>query len=143
MKHMDSRMFKQFSEAKYRRMRRRRTAHSGGGRSVRMKVKRLQKLIPGGKGMQPDRLFLRTADYIQHLQLQVHILQALSKVYQPSIGLANGVHELEHPVAQSHENYSTKLLKGRHQRPHPINKFQRQKDVSFSPSQLNTSKATK
>ncbi|KAL4280058.1 hypothetical protein GQ457_03G007880 [Hibiscus cannabinus] len=82
---MESKRCKEFSKAKHWRMRRRRTAHSDGRRSVRMKVKRLQKLIPGGKGMQPDRLFLRTADYIMHLQLQVHILQTLSKVYQPSL----------------------------------------------------------
>ncbi|XP_059656026.1 transcription factor PAR1-like [Cornus florida] len=52
-------------------------------RSVRMKVKKLQKLIPGGQGLKPDRLFLRTADYILHLKLQVDVLQALSKIYKP------------------------------------------------------------
>ncbi|GMJ13185.1 hypothetical protein HRI_004987700 [Hibiscus trionum] len=85
MKHMQSKRCKEFSKAKYWRMRRRRMAHGDGRRLVRMKVRRLQKLIPGGKGMQPDRLFLRTAEYIVHLKLQVHILQALSKVYQPSV----------------------------------------------------------
>ncbi|KAA8533122.1 hypothetical protein F0562_033345 [Nyssa sinensis] len=44
--------------------RRRRAARS----SVRMKVRKLQKLIPGGRGLQPDRLFLQTADYILHLR---------------------------------------------------------------------------
>ncbi|KAF8378316.1 hypothetical protein HHK36_029655 [Tetracentron sinense] len=47
--------------------------------SVRMKVRRLQRLVPGGRGLEPDRLFLRTADYILHLRLQVNVLQALSK----------------------------------------------------------------
>ncbi|KAK8605603.1 hypothetical protein V6N13_102379 [Hibiscus sabdariffa] len=83
MKHMVSKSCK---EVRY--WRRRRTARGGGGRWVGMKMKvkvrRLQKLIPGGKGMQPDRLFLRTADYILHLQSQIHILQALAKFYQPS-----------------------------------------------------------
>ncbi|KAK8627372.1 hypothetical protein V6N13_134984 [Hibiscus sabdariffa] len=82
---MESKRCKEFSKVKHWRMRRRRTAHSDGRRSVRMKVRRLQRLIPGGEGMQADRLFLRTADYIVHLQLQVHILQTLSKVYQPSL----------------------------------------------------------
>ncbi|XP_039019888.1 transcription factor IBH1-like [Hibiscus syriacus] len=85
---MESKRCKEFTRVKYWRMRRRRTASGGGGRSVRMKVKRLQKLIPGGKGMQTDRLFLRTADYIMHLQSQVHILQALSKIYQPSVTIS-------------------------------------------------------
>ncbi|XWS34839.1 hypothetical protein CRYUN_Cryun21dG0071800 [Craigia yunnanensis] len=82
MKHMESRSCKEFSKVKWRR--RRRTGRDGG-RSVRMKVKKLQKLIPGGKGLQPDRLFLRTADYILHLRLQVNVLQALSKISQSSM----------------------------------------------------------
>ncbi|XP_021293318.1 transcription factor PAR1-like [Herrania umbratica] len=88
MKHMESRRCKEFSRVKWGR-RTRRSDHGGGagggGRSARMKVKKLQRLIPGGKGLQPDRLFLRTADYILHLRLQVNVLQALSKIYQPSI----------------------------------------------------------
>ncbi|GMN41661.1 hypothetical protein TIFTF001_010886, partial [Ficus carica] len=28
-------------------------------------------LIPGARGLKPDHLFLRTADYILHLRLQV------------------------------------------------------------------------
>ncbi|XP_022734757.1 transcription factor PAR1-like [Durio zibethinus] len=88
MKHTESRRYKEFSKVKWSR-RRRRTYSSdggdGGGRSVRMKVKKLQKLIPGGKGLQPDPLFLRTADYILHLRLQVNVLQALSKIYQSAI----------------------------------------------------------
>ncbi|XP_048136785.1 transcription factor IBH1-like [Rhodamnia argentea] len=49
--------------------------------TVLMKVKKLQKLIPGGRGLQPDRLLSRTADYILHLRSQVDVLQALSKIY--------------------------------------------------------------
>ncbi|KAI3412307.1 uncharacterized protein J3R85_017565, partial [Psidium guajava] len=48
---------------------------------VRMKVKKLQKLIPGGRGLQPDCLLSRTADYILHLRSQVEVLQALSEIY--------------------------------------------------------------
>ncbi|KAL5974335.1 hypothetical protein ACLOJK_030999 [Asimina triloba] len=55
----------------------------GGRRLVRNKFRKLQGLIPGGQGLQPDRLFLRTADYILHLRLQVNVLQALSKLYKP------------------------------------------------------------
>uniref|UniRef100_A0A2C9WMT3 BHLH domain-containing protein n=1 Tax=Manihot esculenta TaxID=3983 RepID=A0A2C9WMT3_MANES len=66
--------------AKMKWRRRQRRAVRG---SVRMKVKKLQKLIPGGQGLQPDRLFLMTADYILHLRLQVNVLQALSKIYKP------------------------------------------------------------
>nr|XP_048318144.1 transcription factor PAR1-like [Ziziphus jujuba var. spinosa] len=53
------------------------TSTSTTRRSVEMKVKKLQMLIPGGKGLKADRLFLRTADYILHLRLQVNVLQAL------------------------------------------------------------------
>ncbi|KAJ9188001.1 hypothetical protein P3X46_003403 [Hevea brasiliensis] len=67
-----------FAKVKWRRRRRR--AVRG---SVRMKVKKLQRLIPGGQGLKPDRLFSRTADYILHLRLQVNVLQALSKIYTP------------------------------------------------------------
>ncbi|KAK9277326.1 hypothetical protein L1049_006867 [Liquidambar formosana] len=51
--------------------------------TVPMKVKKLQKLIPGGRGLQPDRLFLQTADYILHLKLQLNVLQALAKICKP------------------------------------------------------------
>ncbi|KAF5764298.1 hypothetical protein HanRHA438_Chr15g0702931 [Helianthus annuus] len=44
------------------------------------KVKKLQKLVPGGKGLNADRLFVHTANYIMHLKLQVDVLQALSDV---------------------------------------------------------------
>ncbi|GLT36520.1 hypothetical protein SLA2020_108930 [Shorea laevis] len=56
----------------------------GGGKSARMKVKKLQRLIPGGKGLEVDQLLLRTADYILHLRLQLNVLQALSKTHQPA-----------------------------------------------------------
>ncbi|OAY49848.1 hypothetical protein MANES_05G088700v8 [Manihot esculenta] len=68
-----------FAKVKWRRQRRRSSVRC----SVRMKMKKLQRLIPGGQGLQPDRLFLKTADYILHLRLQVHVLQALSKIYTP------------------------------------------------------------
>lgn len=61
-------------------MRRRRRTNRG---SVRTKVKTLQKLIPGAEGLKADRLFLKTADYILHLRLQVDVLQALSNIYHP------------------------------------------------------------
>ncbi|KAG4202258.1 hypothetical protein ERO13_A05G318400v2 [Gossypium hirsutum] len=85
MKRMELRRCKEFSRMKWRR-RRRWTGDSGsrGNRSVRTKVKKLQRLIPGAKGLKPDRLFLRTADYILQLRLQVNILQALSKIYGSS-----------------------------------------------------------
>lgn len=51
--------------------------------SVQMKVRKLQRLIPGGTGLQPDLLFSRTADYILQLRLQVTVLQALFKIYRP------------------------------------------------------------
>ncbi|MFS8031544.1 hypothetical protein Hanom_Chr17g01547161 [Helianthus anomalus] len=48
---------------------------------VLRKVKNLQNLIPGGKGLNVDQLFVHTANYIMHLKLQVDMLQALSDVY--------------------------------------------------------------
>lgn len=50
--------------------------------TVLRKVKKLQKLIPGGRGLNADRLFDHTANYIMHLKLQVDVLQALSDVYR-------------------------------------------------------------
>lgn len=67
-------------EKMQRRIRRRRKGVRG---SVRMKVKKLQRLIPGGRSVEPDRLFLMTADYILLLKLQLNVLQALSQVYKP------------------------------------------------------------
>ncbi|KAL0004152.1 hypothetical protein SO802_011713 [Lithocarpus litseifolius] len=69
---------KEFAKVKCRR--RRRQAARG---EVEMKVKKLQRLVPGGEGLNPDRLFLKTADYILHLRLQVDVLQTLSKICKP------------------------------------------------------------
>ncbi|XP_011071287.1 transcription factor PAR1 [Sesamum indicum] len=59
---------------------RRRSDQEMGRPSVRMRVKKLQKLIPGGQGLNPDRLLLRTADYILLLRLQIDVLQTLSQL---------------------------------------------------------------
>ncbi|XP_034200408.1 uncharacterized protein LOC117615438 [Prunus dulcis] len=66
--------------------RRQRQVGGRGGRksTVQVKVKKLQMLIPGGRGLKADRLFLQTADYILQLRLQVNVLQALSKIYRLS-----------------------------------------------------------
>lgn len=69
---------KEFAKVKCRR--RRKQAARG---AVEMKMKKLQSLVPGGEGLNPDRLFLRTADYILHLRLQVDVLQTLSKICKP------------------------------------------------------------
>ncbi|PON61080.1 Myc-type, basic helix-loop-helix (bHLH) domain containing protein [Parasponia andersonii] len=42
---------------------------------------RLQRLVPGGQGLQPDRLMAQTAGYIMHLRLQLSVLDALLKVH--------------------------------------------------------------
>lgn len=73
---------KDFSKVEWR-SRRRRSAVGRGVGSVQSKVRKLQKLIPGGQGLQPDLLLSRTAHYILHLRLKVNVLQALSKIYQP------------------------------------------------------------
>ncbi|KAK4753592.1 hypothetical protein SAY87_001696 [Trapa incisa] len=70
------------SKIRSRRQRHRRgVAVPSNNRSVEMKVRKLQRLIPGGEGLRPELLFSRTADYISQLRLQVHVLQALSKIY--------------------------------------------------------------
>ncbi|ONI30537.1 hypothetical protein PRUPE_1G256700 [Prunus persica] len=67
------------------RHRQRQVGGRGGRKStVQVKVKKLQMLIPGGRGLKADRLFLQTADYILQLRLQVNVLQALSKIYKLS-----------------------------------------------------------
>ncbi|KAL6189829.1 hypothetical protein ACLB2K_036230 [Fragaria x ananassa] len=58
---------------------RRRTTTS---RTVRVKVRKLQMLIPGGRGLEAETLFRHTADYIMHLRFQVDVLQAISKIYK-------------------------------------------------------------
>lgn len=62
-----------------RRMKHSSTSSCNSSGSVRMKMKELQKLIPGGKGSSSnDQLFQMTADYILQLRLQLNVLQALS-----------------------------------------------------------------
>ncbi|KAK7348696.1 hypothetical protein VNO80_23316 [Phaseolus coccineus] len=46
---------------------------------VERRMKKLQRLVPGGAGMNPDRLFLKTAEHILQLRIQLNVLQALSK----------------------------------------------------------------
>ncbi|MQM18151.1 hypothetical protein Taro_051138 [Colocasia esculenta] len=60
--------------------RRRRAAATscGRGTAVARKFRELQALVPGGEGLRADQLFLRTAGYILHLRLQVHLLRVLS-----------------------------------------------------------------
>lgn len=48
--------------------------------AVHGKFERLQKLVPGGIGLQPDQLMVQTADYILHLKLQLSALQLLLKL---------------------------------------------------------------
>lgn len=52
-------------------------------RAVERRVRTLQRLVPGGRRLQQEQLFLRTADYIFLLRLQVHVLRELSKLYLP------------------------------------------------------------
>ncbi|XP_047963942.1 transcription factor PAR1 [Salvia hispanica] len=53
------------------------------GVALQMKVKKLQKIIPGGEGLDSDELFVRTADYILLLKLKISVLQILSKLHTP------------------------------------------------------------
>lgn len=64
---------------KLRRRRRRRQ------RAVQMKVKKLQRIVPGGDGLQPDSLFVQTANYILHLRLQVYALQSIYSQIAPDM----------------------------------------------------------
>ncbi|KAK4760468.1 hypothetical protein SAY87_005361 [Trapa incisa] len=66
-----------------RQRRRRGAATPSNNQSVEVKMRKLQKLIPGGEGLRAELLFSRTANYITQLRLQVHVLQALSKIYGP------------------------------------------------------------
>ncbi|XP_022977324.1 uncharacterized protein LOC111477674 [Cucurbita maxima] len=75
---------KGIAKVKWQRRGRRGGLH-GGSSSVHMKMRKLQRLIPGGRRLKPDRLFLKTADYIMQLRSQVHVLQALSKIYDPRL----------------------------------------------------------
>ncbi|XP_022957171.1 transcription factor PAR2-like [Cucurbita moschata] len=71
--------------AKVKWQRRGRRGGRHGGASVHMKLRKLQRIIPGGRRLKPDRLFLKTADYIMQLRSQVHVLNALSKIYDPQL----------------------------------------------------------
>ncbi|RDX65437.1 hypothetical protein CR513_55904, partial [Mucuna pruriens] len=44
---------------------------------VERRMKKLQRLVPGGAGMNPDRLFLKTAEHILQLRLQLNIKSSL------------------------------------------------------------------
>ncbi|CAK8561646.1 unnamed protein product [Lathyrus sativus] len=64
---------KDLTKMKLRR-RRRQTA-------VSRKMKKLQQIIPGGDGLKADGLFLRTAEHILQLKLQLNALQVLTKIF--------------------------------------------------------------
>lgn len=64
-------------------MKMRRRNRKMGRWAVRLKVKKLENIIPGGRGSKPERLLHRTADYIMLLRLQIHVLQNISKLYIP------------------------------------------------------------
>ncbi|KAG6507862.1 uncharacterized protein LOC121983144 [Zingiber officinale] len=49
----------------------------------RRRVRELRRLVPGGRRLPEDQLFVRTADYIFRLRLRVEVLTALYKVYMP------------------------------------------------------------
>ncbi|KAI4314296.1 hypothetical protein L6164_027219 [Bauhinia variegata] len=63
------------------RWRRRRRRQQRG--RVERKMKKLERLVPGATGLNPDRLFLRTAQHILQLKFQVNVLQALANIYKP------------------------------------------------------------
>ncbi|CAL5197038.1 unnamed protein product [Lathyrus oleraceus] len=49
--------------------------------AVSRKMKKLQRIIPGGDRLMADGLFLRTAEHILQLRLQLNALQALTKIF--------------------------------------------------------------
>ncbi|CAL0314051.1 unnamed protein product [Lupinus luteus] len=51
---------------------RRREKREKGGRALQKKMKKLQRLIPNGGRLKPDQLFLRTAEHIMQLRLQLN-----------------------------------------------------------------------
>ncbi|KAI9111625.1 hypothetical protein K1719_017315 [Acacia pycnantha] len=71
---------KDVSRVKWRRRRRRRQLEAN---AVDSKIKKLRQLVPGASQLKPERLFLRTAEHILQLRLQVNMLQALSKILKP------------------------------------------------------------
>ncbi|KAL8532636.1 hypothetical protein ACS0TY_009009 [Phlomoides rotata] len=58
----------------------RRKSRKCGKKTAVFSVKKLQKIIPGGEGLNPDSLLLRTADYILLLKLQINVLQVLNSL---------------------------------------------------------------
>ncbi|KAG9448755.1 hypothetical protein H6P81_008720 [Aristolochia fimbriata] len=63
-----------------------------------MKFRKLRQLVPGGRGLQPDRLFLQTADYILLLRNRSgRVLEKQRRKYQPRIkcsGCSNTLEEV-------------------------------------------------
>nr|KYP77185.1 hypothetical protein KK1_021459 [Cajanus cajan] len=49
--------------------------------AVERRLKKLRRLVPGTARTNPDRLFLKTAEHILQLRLQLNVLQALSKIF--------------------------------------------------------------
>ncbi|KAG7019830.1 hypothetical protein SDJN02_18794, partial [Cucurbita argyrosperma subsp. argyrosperma] len=49
-------------------------------RQVRRKVQKLRWVVPGGRGLQQEHLFAKTAHYILHLRLKVCALQTILKL---------------------------------------------------------------
>ncbi|KAF1874853.1 hypothetical protein Lal_00007468 [Lupinus albus] len=60
---------------------RRREKREKGGRALQKKMKKLQRLIPDGGRLKPDQLFVRTAEHILQLRLQLNVLQTLFKMF--------------------------------------------------------------
>eukprot|EP01018_Ginkgo_biloba_P037560 Gb_30108 [translate_table: standard] len=58
-------------------------------RPLGIRLKALQKLIPGGRNMDADVLFQETAHYILLLRRQVQVLQTLTNFYSLQSGSAN------------------------------------------------------
>ncbi|KAK7317598.1 hypothetical protein RJT34_01970 [Clitoria ternatea] len=55
----------------------RRRRRQGSRVVVERKMKKLQRMVPGGAGMKPELLFLKTTEHILQLRLQLNILKAL------------------------------------------------------------------
>ncbi|KAK9707349.1 hypothetical protein RND81_07G191400 [Saponaria officinalis] len=66
-----------------RRLLQRRRRWRGRRGAVERKVRRLQRLIPGGQRVHysSDKLYVLTVEYILKLRLQVNLLHTLSKIY--------------------------------------------------------------
>lgn len=69
-----------FRSVKLRRRVRRRGRRQGG---VGKKVQKLQRIVPGGEGLQPENLLLQTANYILNLRLQVYVLESALSLHEP------------------------------------------------------------